>query len=208
MNKITFWQLLQSAGPMIWPIIFCSILSLAIFIDKMLYLGKVSVNIQEFTGKILEKMKRHEIKEALEICDTAKIPLANILKAGILKYDRPKEQVVQAIMDASEYEIPHLEKNLAALSVLANIVLLLGLLGTVLGLSVAFNSIQLKAQAYQVVLLSDLAGGIWQALLTTIAGLFVAIPAFLAYNYLASRVSSHISDLEKASTELVNFLTE
>ena len=77
-----------------------------------------------------------------------------------------------------------------------------------LPISACFQAIQAKSQAYQVVLLGDLAGGIWQALLATIAGLVVAIPAFLGYNYLAARVNNFISETERASTELVNFLTE
>jgi len=207
-DKISFWQLIRDAGIMIWPVLFCSIVALAIFLEKMLFLKKSCIDIQEFLDRILEKMKRHEIKEALEICDSSKTPVANILKAGILKYDRPKEQITQAILDASMYEVPRLEKNILALNVLANTAVMLGLLGTALGLFTSFKAIQAKASLFQAVMLGDLSAGIWQALLTTIAGLIVAIPAFLAYNYLASRISSHISDIEKASTELVNSLTE
>ncbi|MFA5275673.1 MAG: MotA/TolQ/ExbB proton channel family protein [Candidatus Omnitrophota bacterium] len=206
--KMSFWQVFLAAGPLIWPILLCSVIATAIFFEKILYLNRSSIDIQGFLNKILEKMKRHEIKEALEICDSVKSPVANILKAGILKYDRPKEQIIQAILDASQYEVPRLEKNLSVLNVLANSAVLLGLLGTALGLLACFQAIQAKAQLYQAVLLSDLAGGIWEALLTTIAGLVVAIPAFLAYNYLAARVNNYISDMEKVSTELVNFLTE
>jgi len=206
--KMNFWQILLAGGPVMWPILLCSIFAVAIFFEKIFYLNKTNIDVQNFLNKILEKMKRHEIKEALEICDAAKSPAANILKAGILKYDRPKEQIIQGIGDAFQYEIPHLKKNLTILITLANIAPLLGLLGTALGLVECFQAIQVRSQAYQVVLLGDLAGGIWQALLATISGLVVAIPAFLGYNYIAARVNNFISEMERASTELVNFLTE
>jgi len=206
--KMSFWQIFLSGGPVMWPILLCSVIASAIFFEKILYLNKAGVDIQKFLNRILEKMKRHEIKEALQACDSVKSPVANILKAGILKYDRPKEQIIQSITDASQYEVPRLEKNLPALITLANIAPLLGLLGTALGLISCFQAIQARAQAYQAVLLGDLASGIWEAMLATVAGLVVAIPAFLAYNYLVIRVNNFISDMEKASTELVNFLTE
>ena len=206
--KMSIWQVFLAGGPIMWPILLCSIFAFAIFFEKILYLNKAGINIEGLLNIILEKIKRHEIKEALQICDSTKNPISNILKAGILKYDRPKEQIIQTVEGASQYEIPRLKKNLEVLITLANIAPLLGLLGTALGLVNCFQAIQAKAQLYQPVLLGDLAFGIWEALFTTIAGLVVAIPAFLAYNYLAARVNHFISEMEKASTELVNFLTE
>jgi biopolymer transport protein ExbB len=125
-----------------------------------------------------------------------------------LKYDRSRSQIKEAIEDASLYEIPKLEKNLPVLATVAHISPLLGFLGTVTGMVVSFQTIQTKAATSYPVLPGDLAGGIWEALLTTVAGLLVAIPAFVAYNYLVSRINNIILEMEKASTELVNFLTE
>ena len=153
-------------------------------------------------------MKRHNVKEAIQICDETHSPISRILKAGILKYDRSREQIKEAIEDSSMYEIPHLEKNLTTLATIAHISPLLGLLGTVTGMVRCFQSIQAKASSLNPVSPGDLAGGIWEALLTTVAGLTVAIPTFVAYNYLVSKINGFILEMEKASTELVNFLTE
>jgi len=171
-------------------------------------LHKISIDTQEFLGKVLEKMKRHDTKEALALCDGTKSPIANILKAGILKYDRPRPQIIESIEDASLYEIPRIEKNLTALATIAHVSPLLGLLGTVTGMVRCFQTIQAKSTSFHPVAPGDLAGGIWEALLTTVAGLIVAIPTFVAYNYLVSRINHFILEMEKASTELVNFLTE
>ncbi|MDD4894418.1 MAG: MotA/TolQ/ExbB proton channel family protein, partial [Candidatus Omnitrophica bacterium] len=116
--------------------------------------------------------------------------------------------IKEAIEDASLYEIPILEKNLLMLATIAYISPLLGILGTVTGMVRCFQSVQSKAATFNLVSPADLAGGIWEALLATVAGLVVAIPTFIVYNYLVNRVNNFILEMEKASTELVNFLTE
>ena len=202
------WQMFLKGGPLMWPILLCSVSALAIIIERFWYLRKIQFDTQQFLNKILDKMKRHQIKEALEICETKKNPISRILKAGILKYDRGRQQIKEAIEDAALFEEPHLEKNMTGLATIAHISPLLGLLGTVVGLVRCFQVIQAKSTAFQPVSPGDLAGGIWEALLTTVAGLLVAIPAFVVYNYLVSRVNSFLLEMEKASTELVNFLAE
>jgi len=206
--KMSLWQLFLAGGPLMWPILLCSVFAAAIIFEKFWYLHKVTMGTQDFLGKILEKMKRHETKDALQICDAANTPIANILKAGILKYDRPRAQIIEAIEDASLYEIPRIEKNLTALATIAHVSPLLGLLGTVTGMVRCFQAVQAKTAGLYPVLAGDLAGGIWEALLVTVAGLIVAIPTFVAYNYLVSRINHFILEMEKTSTELVNFLTE
>ncbi len=202
------WQIFLKGGPLMWPILLCSVLALTIIIERIWYLRKIQIDTRQFLNRILDKMKRHQIKEALEICEGRKNPISRILKVGILKYDRGREQIKEAIEDAALYEEPHLEKNMTALATIAHISPLLGLLGTVVGLVRCFQIIQAKSTEIVPVSPGDLAGGIWEALLTTVAGLIVAIPAFVAYNYLVSRISNFILEMEKASTELVNFLTE
>jgi len=206
--KMSLWQTFLAGGPIMWPILLCSIFALSIILDKFWYLHKIKIDTQRFLSDILDNMKRHQTKEALEICDKTKSPISHILKAGILKYDRTRDQIKEAIEDASLYEIPKLEKNLSVLATIAHISPLLGLLGTVTGMVRCFQAIQAKATSFYPVSPGDLAGGIWEALLTTVAGLIVAIPTFVVYNYLVNRINSFILEMEKAATELVNFLTE
>lgn len=202
------WQMFLKGGPVMWPILLCSVFAVAIIIERIWYLRKIRIDTRQFLNKILERMKRHQIKEAMELCEAVKNPLSQLLKAGILKYDRGRQQIKEAIEDAALYEEPRLEKNMTALATIAHISPLLGLLGTVLGMVRSFQIIQAKTTALVPVSPGDLAGGIWEALLTTVAGLVVAIPAFVAYNYLVSKIGNFILEMERASTELVNFLTE
>ncbi|MFC1804220.1 MotA/TolQ/ExbB proton channel family protein [Candidatus Omnitrophota bacterium] len=206
--QMSFWQVFLAGGPIMWPILLCSIFALAIILEKVWHLRKIKLDNRRFLGEILEKIKRHEIKEALEHCDNTNNPISHVLKAGILKYDRPRPQIKESIEDASLYVIPKLERNLNILATIAHISPLLGLLGTVTGMVTSFQIIQAKATSFHPVSPGDLAGGIWEALLTTVAGLIVAIPTFVAYNYLVSKVNNFILEMEKSSTELVNFLTE
>lgn len=202
------WRLFFKGGPVMWPILLCSIFAFAIIVEKVWYLHKINIDAREFLNRIFNKMKRHQIKEALGFCDEMRSPISSILKSGILKYDRSREQIKEAIEDAALYEVPHLEKNLTTLATIAHISPLLGLLGTVTGMVKCFYTIQVKASSLNPVSPGDLAGGIWEALLTTVFGLVVAIPTFVAYNYLVSRINNFILEMERASTELVNFLTE
>jgi biopolymer transport protein ExbB len=206
--RMNFWQMLVSGGPVIWPIILCSIVALAVFWERLFYFRSIKIDAQQFLGSIFEQIKRHQIKESLQLCDKASHPMAHILKAGILKYDRPRSQIKEAMEDASLYEVPKIEKNLLALATIAHICPLLGLLGTATGMVRCFQVIAAKTATFNSIAMSDLSGGIWEALLTTVAGLIVAIPAYVAYNYLLSLVNNTILEMEKAAAELIRFLAE
>ncbi|MFC1646207.1 MotA/TolQ/ExbB proton channel family protein [Candidatus Omnitrophota bacterium] len=201
-------DILHKAGPVIIPIILCSIFGLAVAIEKKWQLHKAKIDTDKFLQEILSTIRKLKIQEAIGICDSVKSPISRILKVGIMKYDRPKEDIKQAMEDASLYEIPKLEKNLTALATVAHISPLLGLLGTVTGLMRSFQVIQAKSSAFAPINPGELAGGIWEALITTVAGLMVAIPMFVIYNYLVGVVNSFILEMERSATELVNFLSE
>ncbi|HNX80671.1 MAG TPA: MotA/TolQ/ExbB proton channel family protein [Candidatus Omnitrophota bacterium] len=207
-STLNAWQLFLAGGPMMFPLVLCSIVAVTIIIEKSVMLWRISQDSQELLSALLEKVKRHQIKEALELCEKSKTPVSHVLKAGILKYDRSRPQIKEAIEDASLYEIPQLERNLPILATVAHIAPLLGLLGTVLGMVKCFYEAQSRAQSAGVFTALDLSGGLWQALVTTAFGLAVAILAFVAYNYFVAKVNACILDMEKSSTELVNFLTE
>lgn len=199
------WDWFIKGGVIMWPILLCSILAFAIILERLIYFSIIKVDGENFLGLIKDKISKHQIQDALVICDRTNSPVAKILKAGILKYDQKKEDIKEAIQEAADFEIPNLEKNLSFLATLAHISPLLGLLGTVTGMVRCFQTVEAKAVAVNP---ADLAGGIWEALITTVAGLVVAIPAYVAYNYLVTRVRHYIVEMERTSTELVNFLAK
>ena len=201
------WEVIQKGGPLMYIIVLCSVLALAVVLERLYNLYRSRIDTREFMGKIAATLKRNKIMEAIEMCNNTPGPIAQIMKAGILKHDRPRSEIREAIEDAGVHEVPRLEKNLGVLATIAHITPLLGLLGTVTGMVKAFQVIQEKATSLYPVNPGDLAGGIWEALLTTVAGLSVAIPTFVAYNYFVSRVDGIVLDMEKSATDLINILT-
>lgn len=199
---------MQKGGPIMWPILLCSVVAFAIVVERLVQLRKAQIDTKVFMEQISKSLKRNKIMEALELCDRTPGPIAHILKAGILKHDRPRAEVRESIEDASIHEVPRLEKNLPVLATVAHIAPLLGLLGTVTGMVAAFQVIENKASGLNPINPGDLAAGIWEALLTTVAGLCVAIPTFVAYNYLVSRVDGFVLDMERSATDLLNILAE
>lgn len=200
-------EIIQKGGPLMYLIVLCSILALSVVMERIYHLYKARIDTKEFMKKIITILRRDKIIEAIDICDRTPGPVAHVLKAGILKHDRSRQEIKEAIDDAAIHEIPRLEKNLSVLATIAHITPLLGLLGTVTGMVKAFQAIEEKASLFSPVNPGDLAGGIWEALLTTVAGLAVAIPAYVAYNYLISRVDGLVLDMERSATDLTNILT-
>lgn len=202
------WEFMQKGGPIMWPILLCSVIAFAIVIERLIRLRQEQIDTKSFMEQISKSIKRNKIMEALDLCDRTGGPIAAILKAGILKHDRARSEVREAVEDAGIHELPRLERNLPVLATIAHIAPLLGLLGTVTGLVKAFQVIETKATALNPVNPGDLAGGIWEALLTTVFGLVVAIPTLVAYNYLVSRVDGFVLDMERSATDLMNILGE
>ncbi len=201
-------DLVVKGGPVMYPIILCSIIAMAIVIERAYHLYRAKIDTRKFMDEIANVLRRNKIMEAIEICDKTPGPIAHILRAGILKHDRPKQEIKEAIEEAGLYEVPRMEKNLTALATIAHISPLLGLLGTVVGMVGCFQVIQQKSTSLNPVSPGDLAGGIWAALITTVAGLAVAIPVYVAYNYLVSRVNHLVIDMERSATDLTNILTQ
>ncbi len=201
------WDVIQRGGPLMYIILFCSILVLAVALERLYALRRAKIDTKDFMSRVSATLKRNKIMESIEMCNNKPGPIAQIMKAGILKHDRPRSEIREAIEDAGVHEVPRLEKNLSVLATIAHISPLLGLLGTVTGMVKAFQVIQEKATSLYPVNPGDLAGGIWEALITTVAGLSVAIPTFVAYNYFVSRVDGFVLDMEKSATDLLNILT-
>jgi biopolymer transport protein ExbB len=200
------WDLIIKGGPLMILILACSVIAFAVVIERLWYLHRAKINTEEFMEDISETIKRNKIVDAIDKCNAIKGPIARILKAGIIKHDRSRSEIKEAIEEAGIHEVPLLEKNIGVLATIAHITPLLGLLGTVVGMVSAFQVIEQKAQALMPVNPGDLAGGIWVALLTTVAGLSVAIPTFVAYNFLVSKADGFILEMEKSATDLINIL--
>jgi len=202
------FELIQKGGPVMYPIILCSIIAFAIIMERLYHLYKAKIDTKDFMNNIDITIKRNRIAEAIKICEKTPGPIAHIVKAGVMKHDRSRQEIRESIEDAGHQEVPMLEKHISLLATIAHVSPLLGLLGTVTGMVKAFQIIQEKSASFNPVSPGDLAGGIWEALLTTVAGLIVAIPTVVAYNYLVNRVDEFVLEMERSATEVTNILTQ
>ncbi|HOK56059.1 MAG TPA: MotA/TolQ/ExbB proton channel family protein [bacterium] len=200
---MNLWLLAVKGGYIMIPIFICGVLTLAIIIERFIYLKNSQIDSEKFIKDIEDLLKRRKIREAIEKCENQNKPVPNIIKAGLLKLDRTRDEIKEAIDDTANHQIPELEKYLVILATIAVISPLLGLLGTVTGMIKAFMVIEMKEGLVNP---GELARGIWEALVTTVGGLVVAIPAYLSYNYFVSRVNNLILEMEKSATRLIDLI--
>ncbi len=200
------WELISKSGWVIVPIFLCSFFSVAIIVERLLFYFSIKSNTLSILSRVLDLVRKNKITEAIDVCEKNSFYATNILKSGLSHYEEVKDVIKEAMENTSLYEIPKLEKNLNFLGTIAHVSPLLGLLGTVVGLVKCFYIIEQKTASIGLVNPADLAGGIWEALLTTVAGLCVAIPSYIMYNYFVHKVNLVTLEAERAATELLEFL--
>jgi biopolymer transport protein ExbB len=198
-------DLLSHGGSMMWLLLVAGAVAVAVFIERLLHYHREQINSLDFINGVRNVLKRDNVVEAISICDATPGPVARLVKTAILNRERGREGVREALADAGLVEVPRRDEMLALLATIAQIAPIMGLLGTVLGFIDVFRVLQSQGISAPATLL---AGGVWQALVCTGAGLAVAIPCYAGYNYLVSRVNEIVVDMEKASSEILNLLTE
>ncbi|MEI8245980.1 MAG: MotA/TolQ/ExbB proton channel family protein [Lentisphaerota bacterium] len=197
-----FMQMMKDGGPVMWIILGCSLIAVYYFLEKWFQFHREQINVKELVKGLVNVLKRDGFIEAISLCDNTPGPVARVLAAAILAYERGDDDLRQAIEDANMEEIPKLERHVNLLATIGYIAPLLGLLGTVLGMMRAFQTIHAKSVYLSA---ADLSGDINMALITTAAGLCVAIPCYIAYNYLTSRIHSICQEMERAASEINYF---
>lgn len=188
-----------------WPILLSSIIGLAVSIDRFLMLRKAKINVPAFMVRIRGFIKKKDISGAISYCIEEKSPVANIVRKGLNKYRYGHDRVKDAIENAGSQEISKLEKGLSVLASVAGIAPLLGFLGTVTGMIQAFMTIEELAGAANP---SDLAGGIWEALITTAFGLIIGIPALALYNYFLGAVKKLVGEMETVANDVIDVIQD
>ncbi|HPI72045.1 MAG TPA: MotA/TolQ/ExbB proton channel family protein [bacterium] len=202
---MSLMEFIFKGGVMMLPIIICSILAIGAFIERIMALRKINTNSRTFILQIKNLIYRKKVEEAVLLCKETPGPVAAITLASLLRRDKPREEMKEAIESAGKTAIYKLEKNLGILGNVAAIAPMFGFLGTVTGMIKAFMQIQMRGGAVDA---SVLAGGIWEALITTAAGLIVGIPALLGHNYIAGKVEQHVFEMQENSVELLDVMLD
>lgn len=196
-------EIFVKGGIIMYFILLLSLIAVVIIIERLLYFRHIRVDEESLIRRLKNALEKGHHDEALSICEQYPSPITNLMRVGI-EYRRQSKQVIrEAILDAASLETPKLERSLSALGTIATLAPLLGLLGTVTGNIRAFGVL---GQFGAVGDPSLLARGIAEALITTAAGIIVAIPAIIFYNYLVTKVNHIILRLENRVNELVLLL--
>ncbi|MBN2001029.1 MotA/TolQ/ExbB proton channel family protein [candidate division KSB1 bacterium] len=190
---------LSKGGVVMIPLILCSIIGLAIVIEKAFSLRRRQVLIPEIINVIDSIETVDDIKLAINICKKNTGPLANIILTGLSYQSLPMDEIKELINDEGRQQVRILERGLSILEIIAGIAPLLGLLGTVVGMIKVFNVISTQGAGQA----NLLAGGISEALITTASGLVIGIPILVAFFYYTKRAENYILDIEKYSTALL-----
>ncbi|MDR1191159.1 MAG: MotA/TolQ/ExbB proton channel family protein [Verrucomicrobiales bacterium] len=203
--SLSLFEIIQRGGPVMALLLLCSAVAAGVVVERLIFFHRCSINLDNFLKGITNLLRQGRYDEAVERCDEAYGPAVRVVQTGIIKRALPRAELREVLQDAGQLQLPRLENNLALLSTIAGIAPLLGLLGTVLGMFKTFARLNASAGAAPI---SDLSGGIWEALLTAAAGLAVAIPCYVAYNYLTARLNAIVNDIERGGIEILQLLHE
>lgn len=206
---MVFIDLLASGYSSGWNLVLlvivgCSIISFAIFMERLLFLRKSVRDTNHLIIRLRQIIQDGNFVEAIQVCEQEGGTIAAILKAGLLKHNRSREQIESAMEMAGLIEIAALERNAKILSIIAHIAPLIGLLGTVLGFIQAFAEMRMSGLVD--ISANRIGEAMEYALVTTAAGLVVAIPSVIAYNYVVSRVEGFVLEIQTTSSEIVDLL--
>ncbi|MCD6431028.1 MAG: MotA/TolQ/ExbB proton channel family protein [Deltaproteobacteria bacterium] len=198
------YQFVMKGGYLMYPIMICSVLTLAILFERLFALRRSRIIPDKFIIEVSDLVRQQRMEDALTQCRLNNSSIARVLMAGISRHNKSRQQVKEAIEDVGRLEAANLERFLTILGTIAGIAPLLGLLGTVTGMIKAFSVISHAGIGNP----QMLAGGISEALITTATGLTVAIPAFVFYKLLRSRVDKRILRMERVSIEILDLIDQ
>lgn len=204
-SELSVWELTKAGGPLMIVLAVLAIVSLYIFFERLFAINHANRQDSSFMDRIKEYIHRGEVNQALKLCQDTNTPYSRMIEKGVSRIGRPMNDVLVSIENVGNMEIAKLEKGFNWLATTAAGAPMIGFLGTVLGMVKAFFQIASAGNNSSV---SIIAGGIYQALVTTVAGLIVGIIALFAYNYLTSRVNKVMNKLEGKTMEFMDLLNE
>ena len=203
--SMSIWDLALKGGWIMAILALFSVIAIYIFIERFLIINHASREDNNFMNHIRDFIHDGKIDAALALCRKTANPIARMIEKGLLRIGKPLNDINAAIENVGKLEVSRLEKNIATLATIAGAGPMLGFLGTVIGMIRAFYDMSMAGNNIDIALLSS---GIYQAMITTVAGLIVGIIAFICYNVLVSRIEKLVFKLEARATEFMDVLNE
>lgn len=204
-QSISAFELAMQGGFMMIPIFILSVLAIYLFFERLMIINKANQNPDPFMNRVKDLVVRGDITGAKMLCAQQDSPVARMIQKGLSRIGSPLKNIEASIENVGKLEIFKLEKNLSSIATIAGAAPMMGFLGTVIGMVQAFIAIAQEEGSVSPKLLSS---GIYTAMITTVAGLFVGIIAYLAYNFLVTRVQKVIHKMEYTSIEFIDLLQE
>ena len=204
--RLNFFEMCLKGGWIMIPLALMLVLAIYIFIERMIVTHQASKEDVSFMGSIKDYIYDGKLDAALKLCRDTKSPSARMIEKGISRLGRPMSDVLVAIENVGNIEVAKLEKGLSLLATISGGAPMLGFLGTVMGMVKAF--FEMEQAGGNTINLSQLSGGIYTAMVTTVGGLIVGVCAYFAYNYLVGRVNEVMRRLEMRSMEFLDLLNE
>ena len=190
---------------MMIPIVVLSVIAIYLFVERLMIINKANQDPQQFMDRVKDSVLRGDINGAKMLCAQQDSPIGRMIQKGLSRIGSPLKNIEASIENVGKLEIFKLEKNLSSLATIAGAAPMMGFLGTVIGMVEAFIAIAQEEGSVSPKLLSS---GIYTAMITTVAGLVVGIIAYLAYNFLVTRVQKVIHKMEYTSIEFIDLLQE
>jgi len=200
-----FISLIIKGGPIMVPIILLSIIGLALILERFWTLWRIRLDIPRFAQEIFFSVERGQFQKALERCEKVRHPIADVFKLGILNRALKREEIEKMMEREGDDQVQYLERYLGALLIIVGVEPMLGFLGTIVGLIQAFMAWE---QLGSNITVNVLAAGIYQAMITTAAGLSVAIPAYILYHLIVNKIKSHAQEMTYYGNELIDILAK
>jgi len=204
-EPLSMLDLAMKGGPIMIPIALLSVAAVYLFVERFIAINRAGKEDKDFMNNIRDFIHDGKIDAANALCKSDKSPVARMIEKGIRRLGKPLNDIQTAVENVGKLEVYKLEENLAAIATIAGAAPMLGFLGTVSGMINAFYQMSTAGNNIQV---SMLAGGIYEAMVTTVAGLFVGIIAFVAYNLLVTRLNKVVNKLEARTIEFLDVLNE
>jgi biopolymer transport protein ExbB len=198
--------LFVKGGYVMYPIVFCSVAALAIFLERVWFLQRGRIIPPGFLRLVRRLVREGKVSEAAAICEQNPSSIAVILVAGVRSHGKPRDIIKEGVEDAGRHETANLERYMGALATIASVATLLGLLGTITGMISVFQRVSESVGLDMEERTRLLSGGIWEALITTAAGLIIAVPTIVAHSFLSSKIASMILEMEAEAMQLVDLL--
>ena len=198
-----FAEFMHNGGPVMWPLLLCAILSVAVMIERFISITRASKDNEALSEQVREHLNAGRVNDALQICDDHAGPVAALLANGIRNRNLDSDSIERAMEELALRETPLLYRRLGVLDTVITIAPLLGLLGTVTGMIKSFHVVGSAAGLNNP---NAITGGVAEALLATATGLAIAIVTLVGYNYLTEKVKEIIADMEIRATQLMNIL--